>query len=77
MLRPGAGSQVHSALAPLAGLELKVEEDCVRVACLPSQKIAVLNILAALADTVHDIAIHEPSLEDLFLGYGGLHVRQG
>jgi Cu-processing system ATP-binding protein len=46
------------------------------VACLPGQKLAVLGVLAALADVVRDIAIHEPSLEDLFLGYGGAHVRQ-
>ncbi len=75
-LRSGHGSRVQDALARLAGLELKIEHDCVRVSCLPGQKVAVLNILAALADTVHDIAIHEPSLEDLFLGYGGTHVRQ-
>ncbi|KIF81446.1 ABC transporter ATP-binding protein [Noviherbaspirillum autotrophicum] len=75
-LRSGQGSRVHDALASLAGLELKIEQDCVRVSCLPGQKVAVLNILAALADTVHDIAIHEPSLEDLFLGYGGLHGRK-
>ena len=73
----GAGSRVHSALAQLAGLELKVEQDCVRISCLPGQKVAVLNILAALADSVRDIAIHEPSLEDLFLGYGGMHVQRG
>jgi Cu-processing system ATP-binding protein len=75
-LRHGEGSRIHAALAQLAGLELTIERDCVRVACLPGQKLAVLNILAALADVVRDVAIHEPSLEDLFLGYGGAHVRQ-
>jgi Cu-processing system ATP-binding protein len=72
----GAGSRVHAALAQLAGLELKIDENCVRISCLPGQKVAVLNILAALADAVRDIAIHEPSLEDLFLGYGGMHVQR-
>lgn len=76
MLRHGEGSRIHAALAQLAGLELKIDQDCVRVSCLPNQKVAVLNILAALADAVNDIAIHEPSLEDLFLGYGGAHVRR-
>ena len=75
-LHHGEGSRIHAALAQLAGLELTIERDCVRVACLPGQKLAVLNILAALADVVRDVAIHEPSLEDLFLGYGGAHVRQ-
>ncbi len=75
-LRSGHETRVQAALQQLAGLELKIDADCVRVSCLPGQKVAVLNILSALADTVHDIAIHEPSLEDLFLGYGGLHVKQ-
>ncbi|HJV85071.1 MAG TPA: ABC transporter ATP-binding protein [Noviherbaspirillum sp.] len=75
-LRSGHETRVQAALQQLAGLELKIDQDCVRVSCLPGQKVAVLNILSALADTVHDIAIHEPSLEDLFLGYGGLHVKQ-
>jgi Cu-processing system ATP-binding protein len=75
-LRHGEGSRIHSALAQLAGLELKIDQDCVSVSCLPGQKVAVLNILAALADAVRDIAIHEPSLEDLFLGYGGLHAHR-
>lgn len=76
MLRHGEGSRIHAALAQLAGLELTIERDCVRVSCLPGQKLAVLGILAALVDAVRDIAIHEPSLEDLFLGYGGAHGRQ-
>jgi Cu-processing system ATP-binding protein len=74
-LRHGEGSRIHAALAPLAGLELTIERDCVRVACPAGQKLAVLHVLAALADAVHDVAIHEPSLEDLFLGYGGAHGR--
>jgi Cu-processing system ATP-binding protein len=69
------GARIHSALAHLAGLELAIGSDSVRVSCLPGQKIAVLHILAALADTVRDIAIREPSLEDLFLGYGGAHAQ--
>lgn len=75
-LRDGDGARIHAALAPLAGLALSIERDCVRVSCLPGQKLAVLGILAALADAVRDVAIHEPSLEDLFLGYGGAHGRQ-
>jgi Cu-processing system ATP-binding protein len=74
-LRHGEGSRIHAALAPLGGLELTIERDCVRVACPPEQKLPVLHRLAALADAVHDVAIHEPSLEDLFLGYGGAHGR--
>jgi Cu-processing system ATP-binding protein len=73
-LRPGHGHYVHSALAQVAGLDLDVGEESARIACPPAQKMVVLGILSVLADAVLDIAIHEPSLEDLFLGYGGRHV---
>jgi Cu-processing system ATP-binding protein len=74
--RRGEAARTHAALAHLAGLASTIDADCVRVACLPGQKLAVLGVLAALADAVHDVAIHEPSLEDLFLGYGGADGRQ-
>ncbi len=70
----GHGETVKAALAHLAGLTLRSDEDCLHISCQAVQKVAVLGILAALTDSVLDIAIHEPSLEDLFLGYGGLHV---
>jgi hypothetical protein len=37
----------------------------------------VLGLLFARNGTVQDIAINEPSLEDLFLGLGGQHVHAG
>jgi Cu-processing system ATP-binding protein len=74
-LRTGCGAMVGAALAHLAGLELRVADDGVRIGCQAAQKVAVLGILAARADSVLDIVMHEPSLEDLFLGYGGAHVR--
>ena len=74
--RAGEAARTQAALARLAGLASTIDADCVRVACQPGQKLAVLGILTALADAVHDIAIHEPSLEDLFLGYGGAHDRR-
>jgi Cu-processing system ATP-binding protein len=55
---------VTTALAP----------DGVAISCANARKVNVLGIVAALPHAVHDIAIHEPSLEDLFLGYGGAHV---
>jgi Cu-processing system ATP-binding protein len=73
--QPGAEARIHSALAHLDGLQLATGGGSVQVSCLPGQKIAVLTILAALAGTVRDITIREPSLEDLFLGYGGTHAE--
>lgn len=72
-LCPGQGQQVHDALAHMR-LEIQIREDRARIACPQVHKIAVLGIVSALPGAVHDIVVHEPSLEDLFLGYGGRHV---
>jgi len=74
-VRAGHGAGIAAALAQLAGLELRIENDCVFISCQAAQKVAVLGALAGLTDSILDIVIQEPSLEDLFLGYGGLHVR--
>jgi Cu-processing system ATP-binding protein len=65
---------MHAALAPIAGVELMMNGHLARISCMPAQKLAVLEQLFALKGKLQDIAIHEPSLEDLFLGYGGSHV---
>lgn len=41
-----------------------------QIACPATHKMEVLAIVSCMSDTVFDIVIHEPSLEDLFLGYG-------
>ena len=84
-LAPGHEGALRAALAPLAGLDISVAaagvaSANVRIACLPAQKVEVLRRLLALdcgvGDVViHDVVIREPSLEDLFLGYGGRHVQ--
>ncbi|HJV74317.1 MAG TPA: ABC transporter ATP-binding protein [Noviherbaspirillum sp.] len=73
-LRAGYGQKIESALAQVPGLEMEIDEDRARIACPQGHKLAVLGIVSSLADAVHDITVHEPSLEDLFLGYGGGHV---
>jgi Cu-processing system ATP-binding protein len=70
-LHPGYGSQVHGALAQVPGLDLRIGEETAHISCPPTEKMAVLQILSTLAHAVRDINIHEPTLEDLFLGYGG------
>jgi Cu-processing system ATP-binding protein len=35
----------------------------------------LLQLVSTLGDAVDDVAIHEPSLEDLFFGMGGRHAR--
>jgi Cu-processing system ATP-binding protein len=73
-LHPGYGHEVQGALARAEGLEMRVGEDVARISCPPSEKMAVLQLLSGLGHAVRDISIREPSLEDLFLGYGGQHA---
>lgn len=74
-LRASRGGDIEGILGHLSGLELRSEGKCMHVSCAPEQKIAVLGILSLMGDAILDIAIHEPSLEDLFLGYGGQHAQ--
>ena len=62
-------------VAALKGHAVRVEFDAIRVACQPYQKMGMLQLLATLEDVVADVIIHEPSLEDMFLGMGGRHAR--
>jgi Cu-processing system ATP-binding protein len=73
-LSPGNHAQIQAGLAQIAGLQVTINGHLASISCLPAQKVAVLELLFAFSGTVHEIAIHEPSLEDLFLGYGGRHV---
>lgn len=70
-LRLGHNLHLEAALAHIPELEIHISELDVRITCAQAHKITVLGVLAALSESVQDVAIHEPSLEDLFLGYGG------
>jgi len=71
-LRPGSGAQLQAALAPLDGPRLQLAGGTATIACHATQKMAVLAALGGLA---LDVVIHEPTLEQLFLGHGGAHVQ--
>jgi len=71
-LRPGQGERVAAVLAHLPGLVVTVREDRASISCQAALKAPVL---AALGSAMLDVTIREPSLEDLFLGYGGMHAR--
>jgi len=68
-LRPGAAGALREALAPLGLPEVQGEGDRLVVRVARADKMAVLGVLARLNDRVVDIHVHEPSLEDVFLGY--------
>ena len=73
-LLPERQARVQNELAHIAGVQMTVSGSLARISCSPAEKVAVLELLFAHNGTVQQIAIHEPSLEDLFLGYGGQHV---
>jgi Cu-processing system ATP-binding protein len=72
-LNPGYGQRLHGALAHL-GLDMDIGEGHARIACPQAKKVAVLGAIGMLTEAVRDIVVHEPSLEDLFFGYGGEHA---
>ena len=74
-LAPGQQARIEAGLARMTGLQISMDGQRARIACPPAQKVAVLELLFALGGAVQDIAVREPSLEDLFLGYGGQHVQ--
>lgn len=73
-LHPGTADLVCSALAKVEGLEVTAGTEMLRISCPPAMKMAVLAILSGFPRAVRDIAMREPSLEDVFLGYGGHHA---
>ena len=74
-LRAGHEPRMHAALGDLAGLEWQLDNGCARISCPADSKVGALARIMALSDAVLDIVVHEPSLEDLFLDYGGHHVQ--
>lgn len=74
-LRAGSDAQLTSLMSGLQGTTLQLDGDGALISCPSAQKVAVLGALAMLGDAMLDIAVHEPSLEDVFLGYGGVDVR--
>ena len=76
-VQPGCLAQVRDALAVLPDVELQTESgaqgDVVKVSCPAARKIDALHLLTGMRSVVRDIVVHEPTLEDLFFGYGEKH----
>ena len=70
-LRPGYGATAPGLLAHMKEVSVTVDADHVSIACPAAHKAPVL---ALLASSMLEVTIREPSLEDLFLGYGGRHA---
>ncbi len=69
--QPGMQHVIQEALTSL-GLTSTVETNGnITVHCPRDWKMQVMTALVKLDNEVKDIQLHEPSLEDLFLGYAG------
>jgi Cu-processing system ATP-binding protein len=70
----GQALALSGRLAGVPDVTAEVVPEGVAIRCANARKVIVLSIIAALPEPVLDISVREPSLEDLFLGYGGAHV---
>lgn len=63
-------SAVREALGNLPICAIEARDDHVAVQCRRESKMAVIAALAALGGRVLDLNVREPSLEDVFFGFG-------
>jgi Cu-processing system ATP-binding protein len=67
--RPDGEAALRRTLDELAIAPLAATASVLRFTCPRQRKMAVLAALAGLGPGLTDIDVHEPSLEDIFLGY--------
>ena len=68
-LRPGAETRLRAAFDSLPDCTLHHQGAESYLHCAPALKIPALARLTALTGDIDDLSVHEPSLEDVFLGY--------
>ncbi|HJV92837.1 MAG TPA: ABC transporter ATP-binding protein, partial [Azonexus sp.] len=66
---PGDEATLRQTLAGVGIAGLETSDGSARFTCPRQSKMAVLAALAAAGPAITDIDVHEPSLEDIFLGY--------
>lgn len=72
VLRDGGAegeAALRQALVMLGKKDFELSDGVARIACGRTGKMALLSALAGLGGKIADIEVHEPSLEDVFLGY--------
>jgi len=67
--RPGDEGILHKVLATLDLGPAETLDGVARFHCSRQKKMALLAALTAAGPSIRDIDVHEPSLEDVFLGY--------
>jgi len=66
---PGGDEVLRRVLVEQGLADMKFDGEVARVACRRAGKMPLLAALAGLGAVIADIEVHEPSLEDVFLGY--------
>ncbi|MDE2439615.1 MAG: ABC transporter ATP-binding protein [Betaproteobacteria bacterium] len=67
--RSGAASILRQGLSAQGIENIEIGDGFARFGCPRRLKMPVLSMLAELGPAISDIEVHEPSLEDVFLGY--------
>ncbi len=75
LVRPGAAPALREALVAAGFRSAACSGDTVTVVCLRREKLELLGALAPLMAEALDVQLHEPSLEDIFLGQAGQATR--
>jgi Cu-processing system ATP-binding protein len=66
----GQMERVHAALSYLPVEAIEVNDAIIRLRCRREAKMSVLAALSSVGAGVTDLDIREPTLEDVFFGYG-------
>ena len=74
-LKQDACLKFEQAFAHLPGIAIETNLQETQISCAQQQKLAVLGVLSQHACAIEDLTVREPSLEDLFLGYGGHYAQ--
>ncbi len=69
VLRADAGPALCELLTAFGDCKLQLDSDQALLRCPRQHKLAVLGLLTSRLDLVLDLHVHEPTLEDVFLGY--------
>jgi len=72
-LQTDGAPTIQAAFASMQDVTLQIDNASAEIRCEHRQKMSVVAALGRLADRIEDIDIHEPSLEDVFLGYAEIH----
>lgn len=68
-LMPGSHQALHLALAHIDDVTIELQGEQASIRCTRDDRMRVLAALSGLGERLTDLAMHEPSLEDVFLGY--------